>query len=87
MIARRVGGLPEAVLDGQTGVLVSPGDAAALATAIARVAGDDGMQRRLGAAGARRVREHFTMAGMAAKTLDVYRRLAGKDDGRIGQTA
>lgn len=87
VIASAVGGLPEAVVDGTTGMLVPPGDPGALATAITRVTGDDDLRRRLGAAGARRVREHFTMAGMAARTLEVYRRLAGKDDGRIGQTA
>lgn len=87
VIASAVGGLPDAVVDGETGILVPPGDPQALAAAIARVCGDSDLAPRLGAAGARRVREHFTMAGMAAQTLDVYRRLAGKDDGRSGQTA
>jgi glycosyltransferase involved in cell wall biosynthesis len=87
VIASRVGGLPEAVVDRETGLLVPPADTETLAAAIARLAADAAARARLGAAGARRVRERFTMAGMAAKTLDVYRRLAGRDDGRIGQTA
>ena len=87
VIASRVGGLPEAVGEGENGILVAPEDPRALAAAIARLTPDRELRQRLGAAGVRRVRERFTMAGMAAKTLDLYRRVAGRDDGRIGQTA
>lgn len=76
VIASRVGGLPEAVVDGETGLLVPPDDAAALGVALARLAADSGLRRRLGAAGATRVRARFTMAGMAAATLAVYRQVA-----------
>jgi glycosyltransferase involved in cell wall biosynthesis len=76
VIASRVGGLPEAVVDGETGLLVPPADAPALAAAIAWLAADRALARRLGAAGRERVRARFTMAGMAAATLAVYRRLA-----------
>ncbi len=75
VIASRVGGLPEAVVDGATGLLVPPNDAAALAAAIARLAADPELRRRFGAAGSARVRARFTMAGMAAATLAVYRRV------------
>jgi glycosyltransferase involved in cell wall biosynthesis len=87
VVASHVGGLPEAVVDGATGILVPPGDARALAAAIARLAADGALRGRLGAAGTAHVRARFTMAGMAATTLDLYCRLAGRDDGRIGQTA
>ncbi|MCC6763549.1 MAG: glycosyltransferase [Deltaproteobacteria bacterium] len=76
VIASRVGGLPEAIVDGETGLLVAPGDAAALAAALARLAADPGLARRLGAAGAARVASRFSMAAMAEGTLAVYRRLA-----------
>jgi glycosyltransferase involved in cell wall biosynthesis len=76
VIASRVGGLPEAVVDGATGLLVPPGDAAALGAAIARLAEDRGLAGRLGAAGAARVAARFTLAAMAEGTLAVYRRLA-----------
>ncbi len=76
VIASRVGGLPEAVVDGDTGLLVPADDAAALAAAIARLAGNRDLRRRLGAAGAARVRTRFTMGAMAAATLAVYRRVA-----------
>jgi glycosyltransferase involved in cell wall biosynthesis len=84
VIASRVGGLPEAVVDGATGVLVPVGDVGALAAAIASLAAGRDRARALGAAGAARVRERFTMAGMAAATLAVYRRLL---DGQGGAEA
>jgi glycosyltransferase involved in cell wall biosynthesis len=81
VIASQVGGLPEAIQDGATGLLVPPGDAAALAAAIARLAADPAYAHRLGAAGAVRVRTRFTMAAMADATLAVYHDLAGQDGG------
>lgn len=76
VVASGVGGLPDAVRDGETGLLVPPGDPAALATAIARLAADRDAARAFGAAGAARVRARFTIAAMAEGTLAVYRRLA-----------
>jgi glycosyltransferase involved in cell wall biosynthesis len=75
VVASRVGGLPEAVADGDTGLLVPPDDVAALAAAVARLAADPALARRLGAAGRARVRARFTMAAMAEGTLAVYRGL------------
>lgn len=57
--ATTAGGTPEAVVDGETGILVRPGDAEALALALRRLASDPGLRRRLGAAAARRARELF----------------------------
>ena len=75
VIASRVGGLPEAVKDGETGLLVPTGDPAGLAAAIGRLAADPMLARRLGAQGATLVRTRFTMAGMADATLAIYRHL------------
>ena len=75
VIASRVGGLPEAVRDGETGLLVAADDPTALAAAIARLAADRALATGLGAAGAARVRQRFTMTGMADATLALYRRL------------
>jgi len=50
VVASRVGGIPDLVLDGESGLLVSPGDPAALAAAIARVLSDRALAERLGAA-------------------------------------
>jgi glycosyltransferase involved in cell wall biosynthesis len=63
VVATRVGGVPDAVADGETGLLVAPGDAGALAQAL-RAARQGAA--RLGAAGRRRVEERFTLDGMLA---------------------
>ena len=47
VVASRVGGIPEIVADGEDGVLVPPGDVAALVAAVSRLLGDDGTRRRL----------------------------------------
>ena len=59
IVATTAGGTPEAVVDGETGILVPPGDAEALALALRRLASDAGLRRKLGAAAARRARELF----------------------------
>jgi len=62
-IASRLSAVPELVLDGETGVLVEPGDAGALAAAIADLIADPQRRDALGRAGAARVRERFSMQG------------------------
>ena len=71
VIASRVGGVPELVGDGQNGLLVPPDDAPALAVALARLVNDAALNARLGANGARRVRD-FDWDAIAAQYLDVY---------------
>jgi glycosyltransferase involved in cell wall biosynthesis len=51
--------IPELILDGETGILVPPGDADALARALARLMADPATRLRIGEAGERRVRTHF----------------------------
>jgi glycosyltransferase involved in cell wall biosynthesis len=58
VIAHAIGGVPEAVVDGETGLLVAPGDNAALTAAFARLLGDPDLRRRLGEAGRVRARRH-----------------------------
>ena len=62
VVSTTVGGIPELVDDGRSGVLVAPGDARALAQALIAVLGDPARGRAMGAAGAERVRAHFTLA-------------------------
>ena len=50
MVASRVAGIPDVVTDGTNGVLVPPGDVAALRAALARLAADGALRARLGAA-------------------------------------
>jgi glycosyltransferase involved in cell wall biosynthesis len=62
-IATTVCGIPELVEDGATGVLVPPGDPAALAQALAALIADPLLRAALGAAGERRVRSRFSLHG------------------------
>jgi glycosyltransferase involved in cell wall biosynthesis len=61
VIACDTGGVPESVLDGQTGLLVRPGDLDGLEGAVARLAEDGELRRRLGLAGRRRAEEVFAI--------------------------
>jgi glycosyltransferase involved in cell wall biosynthesis len=61
--------------DGEAGLLVPPGDAAAMATAIRRLHDDEALRKRLGAAARARAERLFTQERMVRSTLDVYRRL------------
>lgn len=73
VVASAVGGLAEAVIPEETGLLVPPDDAPALAAALARVVGDAGFAARLGAAGARRVEAHFLAEAMVDAYEILYR--------------
>lgn len=74
VIATAVGGTPEAVVDGETGVLVPPHDPVALAGAIDRVLQDPARYACLSAQARRWVEERFTVARMVAHTEALYRR-------------
>ncbi|MGH7396665.1 MAG: glycogen synthase [Candidatus Rokuibacteriota bacterium] len=73
VVASRVGGIPEVVVDGETGWLVEPADTAALGQALRHALADPGRARRMGEAGRRRVEAHFSWERIAEHTLAVYR--------------
>jgi phosphatidylinositol alpha-1,6-mannosyltransferase len=58
VVAHAIGGVPEAVVDGETGLLITPGDNTALTAAFARLLGDPALRRRFGDAGRARARAH-----------------------------
>ena len=74
-VACDAGGPGEIVVDGETGLLVPPGQPEAMAVAIVALLDDPMRARAMGAAGARRVAAHFTMQAMAEHTVAVYRLL------------
>jgi glycosyltransferase involved in cell wall biosynthesis len=65
VVASRLSGIPEAIEDGAEGLLVPPGDAEALAAALAALAADPALRRRLGTAGRERMLDHFDLAANA----------------------
>jgi glycosyltransferase involved in cell wall biosynthesis len=72
VVASDVGGIPEVVTDGVDGLLVPPGDAAALAQAIAGLLRDASRARRLGEAGRRTVEERFSIDAQVRRIQAVY---------------
>lgn len=68
-----VDGIPEAVADGESGILVPPADPGMLARAIVELLGDAGMRERMGEVGRTRVAEHFSLASMVEGVVAVYR--------------
>ncbi len=72
VVVSRVGGLPELVEDSRTGLLVPPGDPAALAQCLAGLARDPERRRALGTAGRERARERFSVEQMVKAIADVY---------------
>ncbi len=77
VVATRVGGVSELVVDGETGHLVPPADPGALAAALARLTADDERRATLGAAGQARARALFTLEKAAAAIAAVYDELLG----------
>jgi glycosyltransferase involved in cell wall biosynthesis len=77
VVATRVGGLLDLVIDGETGILVPPRDPAALRAALERLLADPDLRRRLGAAGRDRARTHFSWEKVTEATLAAYAEAVG----------
>lgn len=75
VVVSDAGGLPEVVEPEKSGLLTWANNPESLAWGINRVLDDETLARRLGRNGARRVREEFGWEGIAAQTLDTYRRV------------
>lgn len=75
VVATRVGGIPDKVVDGETGRLVAPGDVAALARALAELLVNNERRRALGRAGAERARSLFGWGPIAGRAIELYREL------------
>jgi alpha-maltose-1-phosphate synthase len=77
VVGSRVGGIPEVVADGETGLLVPPGEPAALARAINALVGDERRAAEMGRLGRKRAVADFGWDSIAAQTADLYAELAG----------
>jgi glycosyltransferase involved in cell wall biosynthesis len=75
VVATAVGGIPEIVVEGETGLLVPPQDDEALAEALARLLADAELRRRMGAAGRERAERLFDVARLRRDHLELYDRL------------
>ncbi len=77
VVATDVGSVGEAVVDGETGVLVPAGDLEALVAAVARLLDDAELRERMGAAGRERARERFAPRAMVAAYERLYDEVTG----------
>jgi glycosyltransferase involved in cell wall biosynthesis len=82
VVAFRHGALPEIVVDGETGILVAPGDEAAMAEAILRLLHDPELRTRMGKAGRARVEKHFTIERVAEQVSEVFSRTLERPSSR-----
>jgi len=83
VVATATGGIPEIVVDGETGYLVAPGPdfVARLAERVNALVRHPETARRFGQAGRQRVLDHFSWPAIAAQTVGLYRRVLGQSGG------
>jgi glycosyltransferase involved in cell wall biosynthesis len=77
VVATRVGGLLDLVVDGETGIVVPPRDPGALRSALERLLADPDLRRRLGTAGRDRARMYFSWETVTDATLAAYAEALG----------
>jgi glycosyltransferase involved in cell wall biosynthesis len=82
VVASTTGGAPEAVIDGETGLLVEFGDVDATAEALDRILSDRALAARMGEAGRRRVDEYFAMDRYVDRVLATYDRAIARSRDR-----
>ena len=80
VVASRLAGTPEQVDDEHTGLLVPPGDAAALALALRRLVLDPALRDEMGRAGRRRFEERFTAEVAVRRYAELYHSFSDTDD-------
>ncbi len=74
-VASNVGGNPELIRSGETGLLFKSGDPAALSAALQMLIEDESLRKRIAAAGTAFVREHFSIAASARRMGEIYTQL------------
>lgn len=83
VVATAVGGMPEVVSDGQTGMLVRCGDPASLVGGFARYASDKALRRRHGDAGWTRLRTHFSLEHMVSQYMALYSQILNASGAKV----
>jgi glycosyltransferase involved in cell wall biosynthesis len=82
VVATGIAGIPEVVSDGETGLLVEPGDPVALGSALARMCGDAALRARVGAAARASVRERFGADAYSEAMTGLYEEFLGRSHDR-----
>jgi glycosyltransferase involved in cell wall biosynthesis len=76
VVASRIGGNPEIVRDGETGLLFEPGDAEGLAERLRRLEGDPQIAQQLGRRGREMVQQEYSLSGQVARMLAILEEVA-----------
>jgi phosphatidylinositol alpha-1,6-mannosyltransferase len=74
-VSTRIGGIPDAVLDGETGLLVEPGDYEGLCTAVCRILTDEELRNRLASAAETRARNEYSWDAITVKYVNAFRKI------------
>lgn len=85
IVSTPVGGIPDAVADGEQGYLVPPGDVPALAERLCRLLGDDALRQRMGQAAQARVRAQFSAEQAVQRLGQLYRQVETARAARRGE--
>jgi len=85
VVATSVGGLPELIQNGRTGLLVPAGDSAALAKAICYLAENPGIRREMGKEGRKRAERYFSLGNNVKMTERIYLEVMRKKNGQAGR--
>src|SRR5439155_6963629 len=90
VISTRLAGIPELVVDGETGLLVSPGDSTALAHALEQLLRDPELRLRFGHAGRARIEQHFQIEQTVAPLIEMLEQSCSRrpaDDMSVSRSA
>ncbi len=82
VVATTTGGLPEVVAQGETGLLVPPGDVRSLAAAVVSLLEDKARREQMGRSGSARAQEHFSLDASVAQVEQLYGEVLGIQKGR-----
>ena len=78
VIAAEVGGMPEAIVEGETGLLVPPRAPSAISEALLTLSEDEALRKKLGENGRLLVEKEFTLEKMAERTCECYSSIINK---------
>jgi glycosyltransferase involved in cell wall biosynthesis len=79
VIGARIGGIPEQIIDGETGFLFEPKNYEELAYKMRLLSDNPGLRSKMGAAGRRRLEEHYSEAAHFSKLMEIYTQLLSTD--------
>ena len=72
VVATRVGGVPEVVINGETGIIIEPGNVSELSNSINNLCGNENLRKKMGFAAFKRAHEHFGIERMVEHHSKYY---------------